>query len=202
MGYIYLITNILTGKRYVGQTIRKDIETRWKEHRKCDKRSAGACLLKAYKKYGIEKFKFQLICICFDEDCNRYEEYYIKKFNTLAPNGYNLESGGNNSKCHPDTIKLLSELNKGDKNPAYGKKWTNEEREQKSLSIRGNKNPNYGVKSVHRKAVCKYDTELNFIEEFESIHEASIKTSIDERSISGVCNARKKTAGGFIWKFV
>jgi len=37
MGYIYLITNTLTGKKYVGQTQRDDIEKRWKDHKSCDK---------------------------------------------------------------------------------------------------------------------------------------------------------------------
>ena len=32
MGYIYLVTNKIDGKKYVGQTIRKDINKRWREH--------------------------------------------------------------------------------------------------------------------------------------------------------------------------
>jgi group I intron endonuclease len=211
MGYIYLITNTVNGKRYVGQTIRKNIETRWKAHRKCDSYSCGSYLLRAYKKYGIEKFKFQIICICFDEDCNRFEEEYINKFNTLSPNGYNLDTGGKNSKHHPDTIKLLSELNKGDKNPQFGRVWTQEEvntiwtpefKAERVKQTTGNKNPNFGKKSVHRKTVEMYTLENKLMERFESIHEASIKTKINERSISGTCNGSQKTAGGFIWKFL
>jgi group I intron endonuclease len=211
MGYIYLITNTVNGKRYVGQTIRKNIETRWKAHKKCDKYSCGSYLLRAYNKYGIDKFKFQIICICFDEDCNRFEEEYIKKLNTLAPNGYNLDAGGKNSKHHPDTIKLLSELNKGDKNPQFGRVWTEDEkntlwtpevRSEKSKSVSGNKNPNYGCKSVHRKEIAMYNLENELINRFESIHKASIVTNINERCISGACNGGQKTAGGFIWKFL
>jgi group I intron endonuclease len=115
MGYIYLITNQITKKQYVGQTIRMDIETRWKAHRECNKNSCGTYLLNAYLKYGIENFKFQIICICFDEACNQLEIDYIKKFNTLAPNGYNLQEGGKNHKCHPETKKLISEKLKGRK---------------------------------------------------------------------------------------
>ena len=79
MGYIYLITNIVNKKQYVGQTQREDIQTRWNAHKKSDSKSCGSYLLRAYKKYKIENFKFQIICICFDEDCNRFEEEYIKK---------------------------------------------------------------------------------------------------------------------------
>jgi len=140
MGYIYLITNLITKKQYVGQTIRVDIETRWKDHKNCEKNSIGRCLLNAYLKYGIEHFKFQIICICFDEDCNRFEEEYIKKLNTLVPNGYNLESGGNNSQCHPETKKLISEKLKGRLlTPS-----TPELRKKQSEARLRNKNPNFG----------------------------------------------------------
>ena len=132
MGYIYLITNTINGKRYVGQTIQDDIQKRWKAHRDCKKNSCGSYLLNVYKKYGIEKFKFQIICICFDEACNQLEIEYIKKFNTLAPNGYNLLEGGNNRKCHPETKKLLSEMFKGRKVPE-------EQRIKQSITMTGRK---------------------------------------------------------------
>ena len=105
MGYIYLITNIETKKQYVGQTVCKDVERRWAQHKWPSNRNLGTYLSNAFKKYGIDNFKFQIICICFDEDCNRFEQEYIIKFSTLSPNGYNIESGGNNHVCHEDTKK-------------------------------------------------------------------------------------------------
>ncbi len=98
MGYIYLVTNTVNGKRYVGQSQQLDIEQRWKSHRKVNNANVGSYLKAAYTKYGIENFKFQIICICFDVDCDKYEDEYIKKFNTLSPNGYNLKTGGNSVK--------------------------------------------------------------------------------------------------------
>jgi group I intron endonuclease len=211
MGYIYLITNIVNKKQYVGQTQREDIQTRWNAHKTCDSKSCGTYLLRAYNKYKIENFKFQIICICFDEDCNRFEEEYIKKFNTLSPNGYNLKEGGKNSKHHPDTIKKLSEMNKGKNNPRYGKKltqeekdslWTPEFRIKRRLENLGEKNPNFGKKSIHRKMIGMFTIHDALVKTFESIHSASIETKINERSISAVCNNRKKSAGGFIWKII
>ena len=77
--------------------------------------------------------------ICFDEDCNRYEEEYIKKFNTIVPNGYNLQSGGNNRRQHPDSILKRTMTIKN--SPNY-------EQYKKNISIRltGEKNPNFGKK--------------------------------------------------------
>jgi group I intron endonuclease len=108
MGYIYLITNTINNKKYVGQSKCDDIETRWTSHRKMLKDSIGRCLLSAYHKYGIDKFKFQIICICFDECCDKLEEYYIEYYNTLAPNGYNLKAGGKSSKHSEETKQLIA----------------------------------------------------------------------------------------------
>ena len=75
MGYIYVITNKINETKYIGQTIEKDINERWKSHFK--KRSNCRYLKYAFEKYGKEKFKFEIICICFDEDCNKYEDFYL-----------------------------------------------------------------------------------------------------------------------------
>jgi group I intron endonuclease len=108
MGYVYLVTNTINNMKYVGQSKCDDIETRWASHRKMLKDSIGRYLLSAYNKYGIKKFKFQIICICFDECCDELEEFYIKKFNTLVPNGYNLKSGGKSSKHSAETKQLIA----------------------------------------------------------------------------------------------
>lgn len=130
----------------------KNIETRWNKHKSCSNKTLGRYILSAYKKYGIENFNFQIICICFDEDCNKFEEEYIKKFNTLVPNGYNLRAGGLNSKQHPETIdkrvsklrgriygtpseetkKKISDSHLGVKNPNFGKPMSNEQKAKHS----------------------------------------------------------------------
>jgi group I intron endonuclease len=66
-------------------------------------------LKRAFNKYGLKNFKMILICICFDEDLNIFEEEYIKKYNTISPNGYNLREGGNNSNHHIDTKNKISD---------------------------------------------------------------------------------------------
>ncbi len=134
MGYIYLITNMINKKQYVGQTRRPDINERWRQHKMC--KMAGRHLAGAYEKYGIENFKYQIICICFDEDCDRYEEEYIKKFNTMSPNGYNLKGGGHFSKLHPESIEKMKESLK--------KVWTEEKRKEMSERFKGVNAPNYG----------------------------------------------------------
>ena len=95
MGFIYKITNKITNKCYIGETVKPDPEKRWTQHKNTIKRGIGCPALQdAVKKYGVENFKFDVILICFDEDRFKYEIEYIKKYNTLVPNGYNILEGG------------------------------------------------------------------------------------------------------------
>jgi group I intron endonuclease len=206
MGYIYLITNTVTGKKYVGQTIQNDIQARWNQHKNPSKASLGYYIQKAFTKYGIDNFKFQIICICFDEACNQMEMEYIKKFNTLAPNGYNLREGGNNSKHHPETNKKKSESMKRtiqDKiarglPPVVPK--TDKIKEKISNSLTGKKYTNGGVKL--RKKVGKYDKYGNLIESYDSITIAAIANDTLPTTITKVCKGTYKTAVGFNWKYI
>jgi len=157
MGYIYLLTNKINNKKYVGQTVSKNITSRWNTYKKLIKCSIGRYLYNALIKYGLENFKFQIICICFDEDCNNYEQYYIKHYNTIVPNGYNLQSGGNFSKQHPESIqkrittmrnspkyeeykKNISARLIGDKNPNFGKKMSEEQKKKMSEARKNRQN--------------------------------------------------------------
>lgn len=104
---------------YIGQTT-KDPNIRWSTHKSTIKCGKGCCpiLKNAVNKYGIENFKFEVLIICFDEDLCKYEKEYIKKYNSITPNGYNANEGGEvggmfKGRHHSDeTKKLLSERSK------------------------------------------------------------------------------------------
>lgn len=95
MGYIYRITNTITKMVYIGLT-KKDPDERWRGHKSTIKCGRGCCpiLRNAVVKYGIENFKFEVLIICFDEDLCKFEKEYIKKYNSVTPNGYNANEGG------------------------------------------------------------------------------------------------------------
>jgi group I intron endonuclease len=97
MGFIYRITNKVSNKLYIGQTKQKDPQYRWNDHIRSMKYGKDGCplLIASAKKYGVESFKFEVIIICFDNDLDKYEIEYINKYNTKAPNGYNITDGGN-----------------------------------------------------------------------------------------------------------
>jgi group I intron endonuclease len=95
MGYIYRIVNKVSGKSYIGETRESDVEIRWRGHIQAISRGEGCPALRdAIKKYGLDKFTFTVLIICFDEDRFTYEREYIKKYNSVVPNGYNITPGG------------------------------------------------------------------------------------------------------------
>lgn len=95
MAFIYVITNQVNGKRYVGKTTHNSINKRWKEHikdsknRKYNKRP----LYNALNKYGIENFIIEQLEECSIETLEERELYWIDKLNTYH-SGYNATKGG------------------------------------------------------------------------------------------------------------
>ena len=80
---------------YIGQT--KNVKRRFREHR----RAKGGCrrLYNAINFYDWDNF-LKVIIEVFDDDVSgefidEREIYWIKEHNTLSPNGYNLDEGGN-----------------------------------------------------------------------------------------------------------
>jgi group I intron endonuclease len=129
-GDIYCITSP-SGKKYIGQAVKilKNGKkwgylNRWKDHIR-DSRSRNCCRLlnNAINKYGSENFTVELIKECSIEELNYYESLYIKEYNTLTPNGYNLTTGGDNFTQDESTqlLKSISMLGKN-KGKVYPKK--------------------------------------------------------------------------------
>lgn len=105
-GEIYKITNKTSGKSYIGQA-KKYIgkydtpwgtDGRWKSHVKeaiSSRKDHCTLLNNAIRKYSADDFIVTKICDCSDKnDMDEKETSYIKEYNTLVPNGYNLNLGG------------------------------------------------------------------------------------------------------------
>lgn len=66
---------------------------------------------------------------------------------------------------------------------------------------RGNKDRLEGRHKTQHKAVAQFDKNGNFIADFVSINSATRATGINDYTISLVCRGKRKSAGGFIWKY-
>lgn len=88
-GFIYKITNKVTGKSYIGQT-RYSVEFRWRQHQH---KKDNSYFHNALRKYGVENFTVETLEECDIEDLDSREIYYVAKYDTFA-NGYNATVGG------------------------------------------------------------------------------------------------------------
>lgn len=113
MGYIYCIRNKVSGKCYIGETIKENVEERWKQHIRLIGRNKGCPALRdAIQKYGLDQFEFKVLIICFDENRFELEKYYIAKYKSQVPNGYNILPGGvgrDGVKHSPESIAKMSQ---------------------------------------------------------------------------------------------
>lgn len=170
-GFIYITTNHINGKMYIGQK-KYDKNNKWKSYL-----GSGIALKRAIKKYGESNFSKDIIEECeTKETLDEREKYWIDYYNAVESDDfYNIASGGDGG----NTIAGYSE------------------EEKKNLSLQlsvvrkgiiniGSKNGNA------RRVIC-----LNTMEIFESIIEASTYYNIDKDAIQQCCspNSKRKTAG-------
>lgn len=110
-GRIYLVTNKVNGKRYVGQTT-QSIKRRWGHHlsaTQCGKRNS--LISSAIRKYGQECFDVSLLEECDDrEGLNAAEVRWISEMASFGPLGYNLAAGGEGTSGHKMTAEFCRKL--------------------------------------------------------------------------------------------
>ena len=92
-GRIYKITNNINGKLYIGQTI-YPLSYRYTNHLSDARNGRGYAMASAIRKYGQNNFKIELVEECDEDQLNDLEVKYIKQYNSVTPNGYNLTHGG------------------------------------------------------------------------------------------------------------
>lgn len=172
MPFIYLVTCTVTGKYYVGKTL-KDPITRWKGH------VAGALsgvkkahLANSIVKYGKENFVIETLSKCDSESLNNLEKLWIISLN--ANNslvGMNVKTGGEGGKLADETKEKIRKARKGwkpsaetlykmhlagkkllgDKNGFFGKTHSEETKALWSKDRKGSTPWNKGTRKVKAK---------------------------------------------------
>lgn len=169
--FIYVITNQINNKKYVGQTT-KTIEKRFKGHIRASKNLKNNFIIyQAFRKHGIENFIIELLDTANNKiELNEKEVFWISKLQTFGTLGYNMTPGGNfRGEITPETIEKSrqSNIRRFLNNPELKLKaaeWgkmavlTEEGREKKRQFMKGKQ---YGLGSTHvvseeaRKAISK-----------------------------------------------
>jgi hypothetical protein len=110
---IYLITNILNDKKYVGQAW-YGAKRRWREHKRLANSGKPEIGLRgAIQKYGVDAFTFQVIDTARDEhELDALEIKWIAHYGTYAPDGsgYNLTEGGGGCRKWKPTAENLANI--------------------------------------------------------------------------------------------
>lgn len=191
--FIYKITNLINGKIYIGQTTRS-VKERWKGHRF---HKGCIALNRAINKYGKDNFIIEEIyCSLEKEDLNKKEQYFIKYFNCLVPEGYNISVGGNapmlsrkHSKKAKDNIsKKLKGISKT----------FNHCNNISKAKLQNNfmKNRFGELHHLAKKIVCSNGNIYN------SLHEAARKLNLPVQNISKVLKNKRNTCGGYKFKYL
>lgn len=132
---LYMITNLVNGKKYVGFTSEGYLK-RFNNHIKETRLGGNRLLCKAIRKYGKKNFQITLLeVVDLHEKAIKREKELISFHNTFAGDegswGYNTTRGGEGSIGHIVPLKLRVKLKrlreeegrwKGDNNPNYQNK--------------------------------------------------------------------------------
>ncbi len=173
---IYSLHHPVTGElRYVGKTIKHDVNQRLKEHvRDCFKFNyPSSCWIRSLKLNGLIP-EITVLDSVEDYEWEFWEQFYIEYFRSLNCKLLNIEKGG---------LHFLS---------YKGKK----------LSKKHIFNINNSSKSENKKRpILQYSKQGIFIKEYKSALDAYNQTGIWKESIRNSMRGRSKSAGGYIWKY-
>ena len=140
---IYCIENKINGKKYVGQA--GCLSRRWREHKSklTNGKKETPILKEAWAKYGVDNFIFYVLIYCEQDQLNDLEIFYIKKMGShFSSWGYNVSWGGDTPsrgiKLSEERKRQISEGQRGDKNPRYGKHLTDQQKINVSNGIKEN----------------------------------------------------------------
>lgn len=220
--YIYKATDNTNGMSYIGQTVQ--FRKRKMEHERC--RKEDDCIFhRAIEKHGKENFIWEIIDQTNSkENANTLEKFYIEKYNTYKPNGYNMTKGGDGgSMWNAKPIVCL------EKDGTYVRRYNSAGEAKRIdgfhdsdvlLCCKGLKRQCLGKQfmfeddylehgatlyikpeSTCMKAIIQCDLNGNFVSRFKSVEEAARQTGVGRTRISSVITGYNKTAGGFIWVY-
>ena len=228
---VYLRTNKVNGKQYVGQTNNLErrnyqfnsIKCRYNTHLDDDRII-----------FGVDNFDVVVLAeVATREEAWELEQKYVKEFNTIFPNGYNRAYGGRTNKGGNNGYHNGKEFKKGDKPWNKGVKncFTEETLKAKSENQKGRHNSpatefkkgmtswikgkhhseetkrklsetKKGKASPKRKPVVQLTQENEFVREFTHCGAAAKEMGFKtDESIRKACVETWRTSGGSKWMY-
>lgn len=137
---VYKITNTITGDFYIGSS--KDVKNRWTSHQKPSawKKQPNNPMYQDMKKYGVEKFVFEILEEVEIERLKETEQQFIEK---MHPTYNNYNAKGLN-------IERRKEYQKSEKCKKYYKEYQKEYKKSEKYKKSQNK---------YQNQLCSYNGE-------------------------------------------
>ncbi len=141
---IYKSTNLISNKSYIGKTETSlNIRIKSHKHQSLKLKNTKCIFHNSIHKHGFNNFIWEIIEDNIQDKTilNERETFYILKYDTFMPNGYNMSLGGEGLtgfKHHKESKERISKW-LIDNNPFRGKHHTEETKEKISNANRGNK---------------------------------------------------------------
>ncbi len=178
---IYLITNTINGKKYIGQTT-YSMKERWRHHTK----SVETRLGRDIRKFGEDKFSIIILAENIPiEQLDNMERFYIKQYETCGDTEYNVSPGGKDTSA-------IHKLNLS--NSRIGLKFTDNPKPVNNKS-----------KGIRRMSVkrCKPVRGTHLLTgEIINLDSMSSDDRFDVRLISAVCRGKRRHHHGYKWEYV
>lgn len=211
---IYKAENVLNGEVYIGATT-GSIHKRKLDHLQRAKREENNKFHVAISTYGAWAFSWEQIDTANSvNELARKEKDYIIAYNSKEE-GYNSDSGGGfKKKVYQYDIKTGKLINTFESLKSAGNAVNANKRQISKACISVNQTfggyrwsyqykkkfiPN---KDKRLKEIKQLTLNGKWVETFTSIREASFSTGINHNCIAKVCRGERKSAGGFVWKYV
>ncbi len=112
---LYVISNSINEKIYVGQSSEHFLSHRWGGHVARARKGTDTYLYRAMRKHGIENFYIEEIARCHDKvELLRLEKFWIGLLKAnIKEFGYNQTFGGEAPKHTEETKRKISEIQSG-----------------------------------------------------------------------------------------
>lgn len=193
------------GKIYIGITSQKPPSKRWRKNGSGYKFCPH--FYGAIKKYGWENFEHEILLDGLSvEEAQEKEKELISKFNSCNNKyGYNISVGGIGGvqrEITEETRKKLSESARKSyiTNPKLRKLRSENSKNRYIDDPNRRKQVNQNISNGKKKKVVQLTLEGNFVKIWDSLGDAQEKLGIS--NISYVCRGNRKSAGGYIWKYL
>ena len=198
MKTIYIRTNTINGKQYVGQT--SNFKRRERDWKKLGTSYSNKELNEDRSKYGLNVWNVKILDVVEDELADKTERYYIEEYNTLYPNGYNKYGGG----IKGFTFQMEDEVKTKISKTLKGKS---------KMSEDGKKIVAEAARERFSKQVYQYTLEKELVAIWPSAKYAARELNFSQGNISQCCNGGffSKSRGkwvnrtqynGYIWSYI